>query len=343
MLEMLKELTALPGVSSNEDAVREYIIKKLESFKDVIYRIDPLGNVIVEKRGNEPSKQKIMISAHMDEVGFIITNITDEGFLKFSPVGGIDPRVVLGRRVIIGEKEVLGVIGTKAVHLQDDDERKTAPSFDKLLIDIGAISKEEALNVINLGDTAVFDSDYVEFGDGFIKAKAIDDRVGCAIILDILSKEAPYDFTATFVVQEEVGTRGSKTAAFSVEPDVAIVIEATTAADIAFVPKEKKVCYLNKGPVVSFMDNGAIYNKELYDLAFKLSKEKKIPCQTKLTVAGGNDARSIHVSKGGVKTLAVSLPCRYLHSPSCVINKDDAIATLNLVEEIYKSVATKQC
>lgn len=343
MLEMLKELTVLKGVSSNEDAVREYIIKKIKSYQNITYKVDALGNIIAEKKGKERAKQKIMISAHMDEVGLIITNVTDEGFLKFAPVGGIDPRVILGRRVIVGEKDILGVIGTKAVHLQDDDERKQAPAFDKLLIDIGVSSKAEALKQINLGDTAVFDSDYVEFGDGFIKAKAIDDRVGCSIILKLLSKDVPYDFTAAFLVQEEIGTRGAKTAAFAVEPEVAIVIEATTAADVAFVPKEKKVCYLSKGPVVSFMDNGTVYNRELYNLAFKLSQEKNIPCQTKLAVAGGNDARSIHTSKSGVKTLAVSLPCRYLHSPSCVIKKEDAENTLLLVDAIYENVAKSIC
>lgn len=342
MLEMLEELCGLPGVSGNEAVVSEYIIDKLSKIEGVSFHTDNLGNIIVDKKGEKRATKKLMISAHMDEVGLIINAVTDDGMLRFSPVGGIDPRVVLGRRVKIGEKGIMGVIGTKAVHLQDDDERKSAPDFDKLLIDIGASSKEDALKYVCPGDVAIFDSDPVSFGDGFIKARAIDDRVGCAILLELLSKPMPYDFTACFVVQEEIGVRGGTTAAFSVAPDMAIVIEATTAADIAFVPKEKKVCFLGKGPAISFMDNRTVYNRRLYNMAFETAKEKNIPCQTKLAVAGGNDAGAIHVSRDGVMTLAVSLPCRYLHSPSCVIKKEDAKNTLLLVNELCAKLAASE-
>lgn len=339
MMDILEELCKLPGVSGNETAVADYIKDKLSKLDGVTFRTDNLGNIIADKKGEKRAKKKLMLSAHMDEVGFIINTVTDEGMLKFSPVGGIDPRVVLGRRVKIGDKGTVGVIGTKAVHLQDADERKTAPDFDKLLIDIGANSKEDATKYVCPGDVAVFDSDPVSFGDGFIKARAIDDRVGCAIILELLSRPMPYDFTACFVVQEEVGLRGSTTAAFSVAPDVAIVLEATTAADIAFVPKEKKVCFLGKGPVISFMDNRTVYNRKLYDIALETAKEKGIPAQAKLAVAGGNDAGAIHVSRSGVMTIAVSLACRYLHSPSCVIKKSDADDTLALVNELCAKFA----
>jgi endoglucanase len=339
MLDMFKELCSLSGVSGDEGEVRDYILNKLEKIETVETKVDSLGNILVKKSGEKRAAKKVLISAHMDEVGFIIKTVTDEGFFKFDAVGGIDPRVVLGRRVKIGKNRVLGIIGTKALHLQNEDERKTAPGFEKLLIDIGAKSKEDALKFVKPGDTAIFDSDYIEFGEGFVKARAIDDRIGCAVLLELLSRPLAFDIEASFVVQEEVGTRGAKAAAFTVNPDCSIVIEATTAADVAFVQKEKRVCFLGKGPVISFMDKGTVYCRDLYELALKTAEEKNIPCQPKLAVAGGNDARSIHVSRGGVKTIAVSLPARYIHSPSCVIKKDDAVNTLALVEELSSHMA----
>jgi tetrahedral aminopeptidase len=343
MFDAFKELCGLSGASGNEKTVSDYITKKLAGMDGVEYKTDSLGNVLVHKKGQTRAKTHLMLSAHMDEVGLIVTAVDDAGMLKFTEVGGIDPRVVIGRRVKIGEKGVLGVIGTKAVHLQDDDERKTAPDFDKLLIDIGSLSREDTLNYVAPGDTAVFDSEFVQFGGGFVKSKAIDDRIGCAILLEILARPMKYDLDAAFTVQEEVGTRGARAAAYTLDPQVAIVVEATTAADIPSVPDEKKVCYLGKGPVVSFMDGRTVYDRGLYNLAFDTAKEKGIPCQTKLAVAGGNDAGAIHLSRNGVKPLAVSLPCRYLHSPSCVIKYQDAESTLALVAELCERISSETC
>lgn len=339
MFELFRELCLLPGASGDEKPVADYIVTRLQEIENISYSIDRLGNIIVRKKGAQHAKTKLLLSAHMDEVGLIITNIGEKGMLKFTPVGGIDPRVVLGRRVKVGKSGVIGIIGTKAVHLQNSDERKSAPGFENLSIDIGVSSKEEAMNYVNPGDTAVFDSEFVEFGDGFVKSKAIDDRVGCAILLKLLEKPAEYDFTVSFVVQEEVGTRGAKAAAFAVAPEAAIVVEATTAADVPYVPDEKKVCFAGRGPVLSFMDGRTVYDRGLYRLALDLAKEKNIPCQTKLAVAGGNDAGAIHLTREGVKPLAVSLPCRYLHSPSCVIKYEDAENTLRLVEELTPRIA----
>lgn len=344
MIETFEELCGLPGVSGNEAAVADYIKNKLSGMGGVKYKTDRLGNILVHKSGAENARTRLMLSAHMDEVGLIITNVGDTGFLKFTSVGGIDPRVVLGRRVKVGKSGVMGIIGTKAVHLQKAEERKEAPGFDSLLIDIGAASRDEALKYVNPGDTAVFDSKFVRFGDGFVKSKAIDDRIGCAILLEILSKPQSYDIEAAFTVQEEVGLRGARAAAFSVAPQASIVVEATTAADLPGVPDEKKVCFLGKGPVISFMDGRTIYSKDLFDTAFETAKKEGIPCQPKLAVAGGNDAGAIHLSREGVKSLAVSLPCRCLHSPSCIIKYDDAENTLSLVSELCGRIASAaQC
>lgn len=320
---MLKNLCQLNGSSGDEKKVREYIISNL----DCDYTVDNLGSVIV-KNG---SKTNISINAHMDEVGFIITGITDDGYLRFSTVGGIDPRVCLDRVVTL-ENGTKGVIGDKAFHLLSGDEKTKCPSFEGLLIDIGATSKEEAEKVASLGDYAYFDSDYVEFGDGFIKAKALDDRIGCMLMLELLKEN--FDATYCFNVQEEVGLRGAKCTAESTKCDIAIVLESTTAADLDGVSGADRVCVLGSGPVISFMDNRTIYDKELYNLAMETAKEIGIPVQTKTAVAGGNDAGAIQTACGGTRVLAISLPTRYIHSGASVVKKADIDATRKLLKEL---------
>lgn len=334
MLELIEKLSTINGVSGDEKNVRDFLISKINA--DSV-EIDNLGNLIVFKKGRKAPTKKIMICAHMDEVGFMISGITSDGYLKFSTIGGIDPRVVLGRQVSF-QNGTIGVIGTKAVHQQSEDERDKAPKIDSMYIDIGAKDKEDAENYVSLGDCAYFVSEYMNFGDGFIKGKALDDRVGCAIMLDMMKTEQEYDCYYVFTVQEEIGTRGAKTAAFNVKPDFAIVLETTTACDISGVDGEKKVCILGDGVVVSYMDRGTIYDKELYNLAFSISKENDIKCQTKTMIAGGNDSGAIHVSVGGVRTIAFSLPCRYLHTPSCVIKNDDLFATRKLTEKMLEKL-----
>ena len=330
MVDRLKKLCELNGVSGNEDAVRDYILGEIKGFAQCT--TDNLGNIIAFKKGKKKPENQVMISAHMDEVGMIVNYINSDGTLKISPVGVIDPRVVFGRRVLVGREKIVGVIGSKAVHNLTSDEREKAVAFDKMYIDIGCESREEASQYVSLGDTVAFSSEFVKFGDGFVKGKAIDDRAGCAIMIEMIRSELEYDTYFTFVVQEEIGLRGSRCAAFSVEPDYAVVLESTTAADIPSASGADRVCRLGKGPVVSFMDRSTIYNKELYELAFETAKEIGVPCQTKTRVAGGNDAGAIHLSRGGVKTMAVSIPTRYLHSPSCVIKETDFENTLKLVK-----------
>ncbi len=317
---MLKELCMLNGTSGREHAVRDYIISKIPS--DCKYTVDRLGNIICEKKGKKRAKNKVMLSAHMDEVGFIITYITEDGMLKFNTVGGIDERVVFGRSVTL-QSGAHGVIGSKAFHQLTADEREKVPKIEDLYIDIGAYTKKEAQTVANFGDSAYFDSDYIEFGDGFVKAKALDDRAGCMMLLELLNSKVEYDLTVAFVVQEEVGTRGSGVAAFNIKPDYAIVLESTTASDIPNTPDNKKVCKLGEGAVVSYMDRGTVYDMELYKKAFEVAKKNGIKCQTKTVVAGGNDAAAIHKSGAGVRTLAISVPTRYIHSPSSVAKLED--------------------
>ena len=207
MIETLKTLCALPGVSSFEDEVRDYIKGRVVPYADDI-RVDAMGNLIVFKKGAKSTGNKLMLCAHMDEVGLIIRSITEEGYLKFACVGGIDRRVLLGKQVVVGERKVPGIIGLKAIHLTTAEERKNVPRLEEYYIDIGAKDKAEVEGLVSLGDCGVFISDIVEFGDRMLKAKAIDDRVGCAVLVKLLEEELPMDCTFVFTVQEEVGTRG---------------------------------------------------------------------------------------------------------------------------------------
>lgn len=329
---MLKELCLINGTSGDEGKVRDYIITQIKDYCE--YSVDNMGSIIAFKKGKKAPKQKISINAHMDEVGFIVTGITDDGYLRFTSVGGIDSRVCHDRIVTVGKKAVKGVIGDKAFHLLSSDEKDRCPSFDDLLIDIGATSKDEAEQYVSLGDFAYFDCDYVELGNGYIKAKALDDRIGCMLMIELIKSELEYDTVFCFNVQEEVGLRGSKCTSYAVDADIAIVLESTTAADLDGVSGENRVCVLGDGPVISFMDNRTIYDRELFELGFTVAKENNIPAQTKTAVAGGNDAGAIQTSGDGARVMAISLPTRYIHSGASVVKASDIDETRRLLKAL---------
>ena len=335
MKELLKELCLINGTSGDEILVRQAIIEKIKDHCE--YRIDNFGNLIAFCKGKKSSGKKLMIAAHTDEVGFIVTYINSDGTLCFNEVGGIDTTVAIGRQVTVGNG-INGVIGSTAVHNLSREQREKPPKYGDMYIDIGADSKEEAEKLVRLGDSVYFDSEFVELGGNCVKSKAIDDRAGCAIMIQLIREGVEYDTYFVFNVQEEVGLRGSTASSFSVAPDFAIVLEATTASDIDGVSGVKKVCSLGKGPVVGFMDRSTVYDKELYRMAFESAENLGIPCQTKTMIAGGNDSGAIHKSRGGVRTIAVSVPCRYIHSPSCVINAEDFENTLTLTRELARRI-----
>ena len=325
MIELMKQLCALPGPSGCEDAVRAFVLEKVKPFADEI-KTDAIGNVMVFRKGKKALERPVVLCAHMDEVGVIIKKITDDGMLKFGFVGGVDPRVVIGRPVRFGD--VPGVIGIKAVHLTTAAERRTMPKTKNLYIDIGATSRAAAEKLVSLGDYGVFDSAVVEFGDGLIKAKAIDDRVGCAALLRLLEDEPPIDTWFCFTVQEETGLRGAASMAFALDPGFAMVLEGTTAADLAEVKGADAVCRVRGGVVLPFMDGATIYDAELFELLRDACIRRGIPWQTKTRVAGGTDAGRIHRSRAGVRVCAAAAPVRYIHSPSSVAAKADCEAVL---------------
>lgn len=336
-LNLLKELCCAKGISGDENSVRDIIIKNISEYVDEV-NVDSMGNVIAFKKGTNKPKLKLMLSAHMDEVGFIVTHITDDGLIKFTEVGGVDNQVIYGRGVTIGKNEVEGVICVKPLHLLSNSEREKVPCIEDMFIDIGAKTKNQAMQVVNLGDSIYFDSIFEE-KNGVIKSKALDDRIGCYVLIDIIKSNIPYDMYFTFVVQEEVGLRGAKTASYAVAPDAAIVVETTTASDIPGVDGEKKVCELNKGAVITFMDKRTIYNKELYNIACRSANNVGAKYQTKTMVVGGNDAGVIQSSRSGVKTIAISLPCRYLHAPVSLATCCDLEDMINTIKETSKNIA----
>lgn len=334
---LLERLCACNGISGDESNVRNLIIDEISDFADEI-ATDNLGNLIVRKKGRERAKNKLMLSAHMDEVGLMVTDITSDGYLKFDEVGGIDKRILPGKNVIIGDRKINGVIDIKPIHLSKGEESSSVPKMSEMYIDIGADSLEEALNCVSYGDSINFTSDF-ECNEYTVKSKALDDRFGCYVLISLIKSDLKYDIDFVFAVQEEVGLRGAKVAAYTVNPEFAIVAETTTAADVPEVDSSKQVCNLGKGAVISVMDRRTIYDKELVKAAFKAAEKTGAKAQYKRAVAGGNDAGVIHQSRGGVRTLAVSLPCRYLHSPSCIVNKDDCESMVRIISELSESIS----
>lgn len=331
MTELLKQLCTLDGVSGDEGAVRDFVISQIKDHCE--YSVDNLGNIIAFKKGKSTPAKKILLDAHLDEVGLIITHIEQDGFLRFHTIGGIDVASLMFRRVFINGK-TLGVIGGKPVHLCKGDENKKLPAADSLYIDIGAASADEAKQLVCVGDYAIMCSDFTVIGDKVL-AKALDDRVGCAVLIELLKADSEYDFYASFSVQEEVGIRGAGVAAFTVEPDAAIIIEGTTAADVAGVAPAKQVCRQGAGAVVSFMDGTTCYDREYYNTALNSG----IAAQSKTAVTGGNNSGSIHLSRGGVRTVALSVPCRYIHTSNSVCDMRDVVAVSDLAKYMINKIA----
>jgi putative aminopeptidase FrvX len=329
---LLRQLSEAFGVSGHEDAVRQLI---LDAIKDQVdeYHIDTLGNLIALKKGSGGSQRKVMVAAHMDEVGLMILHIEKEGSLRFHPVGGIDPRVLLAKRVLIGDQKVPGVIGTKPIHLLESQERQKVIKDKEMSIDIGASSKEEAEKLVKIGDYAVFDISFAELGGELrtVRGKAFDDRAGCAVLIELLRDSYPFDFYAAFTVQEEVGLRGARVAAYAIAPDLAFALEGTICDDL---PKKRDVSPTTKlgaGPAITIMDRSVIADRRLVNMLIDTAEENAIPYQFKQPGLGGTDAGVIHLAREGVPSTVVSVPARYIHSPTCLLSLNDFDNTVALM------------
>ncbi len=329
---LLEKLSNARGVSGNEVEVRDILIDAVKSHVTE-YRVDTIGNLITYKRakGARKSALKVMIAAHMDEVGLIVVHHDANGHLRFRKVGGIDDRVLLSKVVLIGKDKTPGVIGVKPIHLLKADERKQVIDSESMTIDIGAKSKEDAQSAVKIGDYATFATEFGEMGDGLVKGKSLDDRTGCAVLAEVLKRDYPFDLYAVFTVQEEVGVRGARVAAFAIEPDAAFVLESTVCDDS---PKKKDVSpttRLGEGPAITMADRSFIADKRLVKLLVETAKENRIPYQIKQPMIGGTDAGRIHLTKEGVPSVAVAVPTRYIHSPVSLLSLRDYQNTVALM------------
>lgn len=340
MINLTKKLCNLYGPSGIEDEVREAIIEEISPHCEKLYT-DKVGNLIAYKKGKKATARPMMFAAHMDEVGFMIQYISDDGYLYFDTIGGIDNSVIGGRRIVLGDNRLLGVVASKAIHLQKPEERGMCIPISEMYIDIGCTDKETAKKHISVGDCGVFVPNFEEFGDGFIKSKAIDDRFGCAVLCEMIKEEREYDTIFVFTVCEETGCRGAQTAAYALNPECCVVIESTTAGDLNGVAVERRACAVGEGAVLTVMDGGTIYDKGLLDKALTLAKDNGVKHQIKNTVAGGNDSRAFQTTAKGSKVLAISAPVRYIHSASCVAkisDLEDVLALARLVADNGKEI-----
>lgn len=329
---ILKTLCELPGVSGREGAVRQFVQKQLAACADDV-RTDALGNLIAFKKGS--SDKNLLWAAHMDEVGLMIHFIDERGFLRFVPVGGIDPRTLLVQRVRIQTKNgpLLGIIGTKPAHITTEADRSRAVGMGELFIDTG-LSAEQVKQRVSLGDVAVLDRPYEEFGDGLVTAKALDNRAGVFVQLEAFKalKNPLWNVYAVFTVQEEVGLRGAVTAAYGVQQShAALCIDTTAAADIPACRPQDYITVLGGGVGLTALDARTITPQGLLNALQDLCRKENISSQVRIAPRGGNDAGAIHLSKTGVPTCGLSIPTRYIHSNVEVVSKADMQAALHLV------------
>ncbi len=338
MKELLKQLCTLDGIGGYEDEVREGIMKLAAPYADEMLT-DAIGNLLVFKKGKSRRSSPLALCAHMDEVGLMVRTITENGMLKLAFVGSIDPRVLIGRKMKVGLKKIPGVISLKAIHLTTPEERKVAPPLGSLYIDIGATSRKEAEKYVSVGDPCYFDSPFKEIGPENVCSKAIDDRVGCAVMLKLMQEELPFDTWFVFSTNEEIGgTRGALIAAQRLNPSFIGILEGTTAADMPDVEDRSHSTTQRQGCVVSIMDKGTIYHRDTHRRMTALATEAGIKWQYRRSANGSTDAAGMHKAHAGAKAFGMAIPTRYIH---CACN----MAYLPDIEEMLKMARlfVKEC
>lgn len=348
-LTWLKELAETPGVSGYEQRVRALLRKRLDGMAEIAQ--DNMGCIIFRKTGASVAP-KIMLASHMDEIGFMVKHITKEGFLKFTTIGGWWDQVMLGQRVTVmtGKGDLHGVIGSKPPHILSPEERKKLVEKKDMYIDIGVSSEQEARDFgVRLGDAvAPFSSFAVMANDKFLLAKAWDNRIGCAVMVEVLEtlqlkKQHPNTIYGVGTVQEEVGTRGAKTSAEWVNPDIAIAIDTCVAGDTPGVTEDQSTAKLGQGVGICIFDASMIPHIRLRDFAIATAEENHIPYQLHFSEGGGTDAGRIHIHHIGVPSLVLSIPTRYIHSHNSVIHRDDYDAAVRLLVAMFKKLDQARC
>lgn len=337
-LENLEMLSMAIGTSGDEGAVRKLIYDEVIAYPGCIAKTDNAGNLIVSKKGAKEPKNKVMFTANMDEIGFMITHIDEKGFLGFSNIGSIDSRVIVGKRVLVGKNAIPGLLGSKAIHLVKKEEFDNPTKTSDLYIDIGAESKEEAEKLVSLGERAVFDSDFCKYGENSVLGRALESRTCCAALMELLKEDAEYSFTVCFTVRGEIRGNGAPAAAFGVAPDISVSVEGAAAGDTPGIPGEKSLCKQGKGTVLSFRDNGTLYDLDLYHFVSETAEKEGIPSQTRTGIFGTGAAEAIHKTRGGIRPVSVGIPVRYIHSPYSALLLSDAESTVSLLKVLSKGL-----
>ena len=335
-INLIEKLSNVSGISGSEEEVLDILKNEIKGYVDH-FESDPLNNLIAFKNFNS-DKPKVMLNAHMDEVGLSVRSITPEGYLKFFKVGGIDDRVLPGKRVVVGKDKVKGVISIKPIHLQTESDRNTVPESKDMVIDLGVKTKDEAEKLVKIGDPIVFDTKFEQISQNCYIGKAFDDRLGCAVIAEILKEKFNFPLIALFSTQEEVGLRGASVGGFKYTPDISITLEGTITADFPDVKEYEKCASIGKGPVITIKDNSVITDHQLREKLVKTAEKHKIPYQFKQVVACGTDSSKIQLTKSGVKVLVLAVPARYIHSPVSLFNLSDYENTKKLVLEFLRSL-----
>jgi putative aminopeptidase FrvX len=342
-IDLLARLSNAFGPSGLEDEPREILRSELLDYADEI-KVDSMGNIYFyyNRKDGDPT---VLIDAHTDEVGFIATFLDDKGFLKFSNIGGIVPSVMQGQSILLKGKKgyVKGVVGSKPPHVLSDEERKKVVSVEELFIDIGVGDREQAEEMgCYVGMMGVFDVKFSELGNGYVRGKAFDDRAGCYVMAEAFKalKDSKCNVVAVGAVQEEVGLRGTRVAAWKVDPDYALALEGTFAVDVPGVSPENMVTQLKKGPILTIADRGIIVNPKVLQILVDTAEAGRVPYQFKKPLMGGTDASAIHLVKGGIPTGVVSVPCRYIHAPASIAHIEDLDNSVNLVKAFVNRISS---
>ncbi len=344
---ILEKLSNECGPSGHEKAVRDLIRAEIAGLVDRL-EVDALGNLIAFKAGSGPEPRlKLMVSAHMDEVGFMVLLLEKNGMLRFGRVGGVDSRMLLAKRVVIGDDKVPGVIGLKPPHLTSDSESERVPEIEDLAIDIGAEDDKAAAAKVKVGDYGTFATRFTVLSEDpawpTVLGKAFDDRAGCTALIGLLAERYPVDLYAVFTVQEEVGLRGARVAAYRVAPDAAIALEGTVCDDTPKPADEdvSPVTRLGAGPAITLMDRSLVSHPGMVRLLQDAAAAEGIAIQYKQPALGGTDSGAIHLTRGGVPAVTVAVPCRYIHSPASILNLNDLANTVKLVAAALRRVERK--
>ena len=333
-MELLKKLCETGGIPGQEGKIRQIIKDEIKNIVDDI-RIDRLGNIICYKKATVETDEKplkVMIAGHMDEIGFIVSNIDDNGFLRLQPLGGFDARTLMAQRVkIYGKKQIYGVIGSKPIHILTEEEKKKKLETKDYFVAVG-LPKEEVEKIVQIGDMITMDRDLIELGN-CVNVKALDDRVGIYVMLKALKKikNSHFDIYVVGTVQEEVGCRGSVVSAFGIEPDISIALDTTIANDLPGAGGHQKITILGEGVAIKLMDGGMISHPKLLQAMRELAEEKGIKYQIEILPRGGTDGRSMQQTHSGSIAIVLSIATRYVHTCIETAHKEDIQAAIDLL------------